>query len=514
MGGGRSALKLFISYSHHDLDAARAIHQALMGADIPCWRDEKWILAGNDFAEEITAAIHSADAVLLLLSSHSAVSDYVAIETALAFHFRIRIIPVLLAPVQIPFRLLPYLVRLHQVGPFPSERLGPSIVQVVLDLGKSPSGRSTSGPDPIPVSAVQAPADSIKNHQYERFIRETQHEPPPHWNRRSPFFRPAEAGLPVTNVSWDDAVAYCDWAGLTLPSGGFGLLHALAAAAGDASAIESEWMDGGMGQFKRISGGAGTRKAALLHRTVRRSGLGFRAVPVSQAVGEVLFLEEAVIRRGPDLKVLGEISSRYRMPNAAVQTVMGRANSQSKVRGFRMARTCVTNQEYWEFQQRTGHRPPRGWQKFQPWILRMHGTPFPPRMAAWPVTEVSLADAARYCAHVGGRLPTSWEWERAARGPEDRRYPWGREYDPINANSLECGWGGLTAADDLAGGDTPEGVRQMCGNVFEWVMGDAGRPELRGGSWQVPCELWGLSWMFSEPQYDAGEDIGFRVVFS
>ena len=50
-----------------------------------------------------------------------------------------------------------------------------------------------------------------------------------------------------------------------------------------------------------------------------------------------------------------------------------------------------------------------------------------PRLAdpRLPVTSVSWSDADRYCAFVGGRLPSEVEWERAARGPTPRVFPWG-----------------------------------------------------------------------------------------
>jgi formylglycine-generating enzyme required for sulfatase activity len=78
---------------------------------------------------------------------------------------------------------------------------------------------------------------------------------------------------------------------------------------------------------------------------------------------------------------------------------------------------------------------------------------------------------------------------------------------------LESGRGSLAGVDEFPLGDSPEGVRQLCGNVWEWVTGSAGRFEIRGGSYQTACELWGLAYAFrqTDPKFSAS-DVGFRVV--
>jgi formylglycine-generating enzyme required for sulfatase activity len=129
------------------------------------------------------------------------------------------------------------------------------------------------------------------------------------------------------------------------------------------------------------------------------------------------------------------------------------------------------------------------------------------------VVNVGAADAVAFAAWGKGRLPTWLEWERAARGPERRAYPWGGEYDARRCNSVESERGSLAEVDEYPSGDSPEGARQMCGNVAEWVVGPQGEFEQRGGSHRLPCELWGLVYAFRDA--DAGEpspDVGFRVV--
>ncbi len=88
-----------------------------------------------------------------------------------------------------------------------------------------------------------------------------------------------------------------------------------------------------------------------------------------------------------------------------------------------------------------------------------------------PVTHVSWFMARTYCAWARGRLPTEAEWEKAARGPDGRRYPWGDDAPTRERAS----YGQLmdTGAPEPVGahptGDAPYGAHDMAGNVWEWV---------------------------------------------
>lgn len=89
--------------------------------------------------------------------------------------------------------------------------------------------------------------------------------------------------------------------------------------------------------------------------------------------------------------------------------------------------------------------------------------------AAQPVNEATWFGARDYCARRGARLPTEAEWERAARGVEGRRYPWGDAPPDATRARFGIGWMKTLPVGSLPAGATPEGVLNLAGNVHEWT---------------------------------------------
>jgi formylglycine-generating enzyme required for sulfatase activity len=87
-----------------------------------------------------------------------------------------------------------------------------------------------------------------------------------------------------------------------------------------------------------------------------------------------------------------------------------------------------------------------------------------------PVVLVSWHDADAYCRWAAKCLPSEAQWEKAARGTDERRYAWGDEFDSARANTSESKRGDTTPVGSFSPqGDSPYGASDMTGNVWEWV---------------------------------------------
>lgn len=117
----------------------------------------------------------------------------------------------------------------------------------------------------------------------------------------------------------------------------------------------------------------------------------------------------------------------------------------------------VTNEDYKAFVDATGHRSPQYWSE---------DGQIPAGKSRHPVTGVAYHDATAYAAWKGRRLPTEQEWEKASRGTNGLRWPWGNVFDRRKAN---VGLRKTTPVDAYPDGCNAYGLCDMAGNVWEWT---------------------------------------------
>ncbi len=89
--------------------------------------------------------------------------------------------------------------------------------------------------------------------------------------------------------------------------------------------------------------------------------------------------------------------------------------------------------------------------------------------ASHPVNEVSWVGARDYCAWLNKRLPTEAEWEKAARGTDGRKYPWGDEAPHAKLALFSAPFNSSAPVDAFPDGASPYGILDMAGNQWEWV---------------------------------------------
>lgn len=194
-----------------------------------------------------------------------------------------------------------------------------------------------------------------------------------------------------------------------------------------------------------------------------------------------------------------------RIPDGLYKTSVGVANLKS----FEMSKYQVTNRWFRKFIDDDGYKKTEFWtEEGGKWLERKNAE----HPGYWydhkwncdnhPVVGVSWWEADAFCRWLtetrkdkwNYRLPTEGEWEAAAGGKEKREFPWGESFDKNKCNTDESGIG-KTSAVGIFRGETPEGLSDMAGNVFELTctnrssdktQSDFKRSErvaVRGGAW-------------------------------
>jgi formylglycine-generating enzyme required for sulfatase activity len=211
------------------------------------------------------------------------------------------------------------------------------------------------------------------------------------------------------------------------------------------------------------------------------------------------------------------------------------------VRDFWIERHKVTNAEFADFLNATGLRPTGSERRYDEddADARIHRV-----QDRWladagyerhPVVEVSWFGARDYCAWKGRRLPTEAEWEKAARGDDRRRYPWGVAAPAPHLAVFGRAYNATEPTASRPDGASPHGVHDMLGNLREWTAsilrpypygtdgdrepytGAAGLVVVRGASHDDPADSLGLTQRRSYDRRGAAAGhhfVGFRCATS
>ncbi len=202
---------------------------------------------------------------------------------------------------------------------------------------------------------------------------------------------------------------------------------------------------------------------------------------------------------------------------------------QRRVTAFRISRYPVTNAQFEAFvQDPQGYANGRWW---PPAASAWRGHNPGPRPATFsnarrPREQVSWYEAMAFCNWLGDRLgmgvslPTSLQWMRAARGDDERRFPWGDEFDLLRCNVRESFIRMTTQVSRYREGASPCGAQDMAGNVWEWCRdaqpGGNNAPGskrlIHGGSFLSEAERAVIDFRYALAPERAHASIGFRLV--
>jgi len=187
----------------------------------------------------------------------------------------------------------------------------------------------------------------------------------------------------------------------------------------------------------------------------------------------------------------------------------GNDNQRLYLLDFYMDKYEVTTAQYAKFiMTATGTTAPQNWQ-----------TSVSFNEGQKPVVGIDWDEANAYCRYYGQRLPTEQEWEKAARGTDGRKYPWGDD-EPTrrHANFNNCcdfwNYDVLFNVGSFEDGKSPYGIYDLAGNVYEWTSSDHhGRTKvIRGGAWMNRANSLDSSARGWHSPWDLSDHDGFRCV--
>jgi iron(II)-dependent oxidoreductase len=226
----------------------------------------------------------------------------------------------------------------------------------------------------------------------------------------------------------------------------------------------------------------------------------------------------------PDMVLVPKSSITYNlttnedfMPYPEINT-----NITSEVDSFLIDKYPVTNIQFYDFLTKSGYVPVDTANFLKHWLSGIYRQ----GQDNYPVIYVSIEDMMAYAKWAGKRLPTQAEWQLAAQGTDNRKWPWGNEFHGTWCNNA---FERPTPVNAFSKGESPYGVMDMVGNIWQmtndmYFNGANYFMIIRGGSyyrpgssgWYIqggpqPLDKTQIMLMVS-PGFDRCATVGFRCV--
>jgi formylglycine-generating enzyme required for sulfatase activity len=247
-----------------------------------------------------------------------------------------------------------------------------------------------------------------------------------------------------------------------------------------------------------------------------------------QKYHNMVYIPEGTFLVGITKKDAKKIEKEFKLEKGLLDDEM--PQKQIYLKSYYIDKYEVTNRQYQKFIKATNYKPQGDWRKA-----------FTPRKENHPVVAVTLDDAIAYVNWAGKRIPTELEWEKAARCSLGYFFPWGNDTNAGYCANYDSPEKGTVTVSSYAEGQSPYGVFNMAGNVWEWCSNEY-RPDyyklistdnqevndetfyvnaptvVRGGSYSskllsiLSTYRYHIAKVNNNPEFGFRYDLGFRCV--
>ena len=466
-------LRVFLCHASQDKPAVRKLHRYLKQRGVQPWLDELDLLPGENWEVEIPNTIFSSDVILVCLSKNSVDKEgYVQKEISFALdkamekpEGTIFVVPVKLEDCDVPKRLN----RFQWVDVFRQDGykrlmlslqkrasgLGSDVSPVILDDTHRTPAPKTFKPEikkpekqeePVPFSPREKGRDEGKSHEEpKREIPAStleEKEPEVKFTQKKPFTKLLDPSSLSSNEN-------------PLVGRVSNPTNSIAPKERQTKSLTYGFL--GIGLLVLILGGFG------LNYLIKN-------LPVATVTPTKTPIPTPTLGIGSTMT--GE-NGETLVYVPAGEFTMGSENGDSNEKpvhtvyldAFWIDQTEVTNKQYQACVDAGTCEPPSSKSS------DTHPSYYEnPEFDNYPVVYVNWYKASRYCeVWAGGDLPTEAQWEKAARGTDERAYPWGETIDCDKANYQSSCVGDTSPVRNYESGKSPYNVYDMAGNVWEWV---------------------------------------------
>lgn len=543
-------MRIFISYARVDKPYCKQIVDLLDMLDV--WYDQR-LHIGQKWWDQIIYRLNWCDGFIYLLSPDSVASEYCRRELDLAISLNKRIFPVLIVKgTEVPANLLhiQYADLTNGLDVTAAKTLLTAIFIAERQLKETPV---EPPPAPAPAVAAVTPA-ALPTHKPATPVTPKTAAPPtplvpptaPPTGAAVPGVPPALAVLPKA-----DGSALIDEAVVAFRQADYDKAARL---------LKEVQQSGYLSRFIDIPSMLRQAEAALKQQAyIREAQREYTPIAnlmkdeTTRALGCTAFrafhatfpdydpdnlaaIYDKTIETQPpfDFQKALPLFEWCRIPTGRVLTERSRSRKSVEVPEYFISKYPITNAQFQAFIDSTdGYKNPAWWQsslEVRRWYAD-HPQPIdaPPGRETHPRTNVCWYEATAFCQWLSYKtgwtikLPTEQQWQRAAQGDTNWRYPWGAKFDALLCNTKETEIHGTTPVTQYPRSASPFGVCDLLGNVWEWCAN--GQPSgettdvtveilrvVRGGSYMSLRKRTSIAFSYVLNPLYRFQSIGFRIV--